>query len=72
MNGCVRSVSGLQGERSLNRQEQEEVLRDVLHIIERQVEWPLTDVIEYEKVLQLLGPLRSAINLKIKELYYDV
>lgn len=72
MNGCVRLVSGLQGERSLNRQEQEEVLRDVLHVLERQVEWPLTDVIEYEKVLQLLGPLRSAINLKIKELYYDL
>lgn len=72
MSGCVRLVSVLQGERSLNRQEQEEMLRDVLHVLERQVEWPLTDVIEYEKVLQLLGPLRSAINLKIKELYYDL
>jgi hypothetical protein len=42
--------------------EDKEVLRDVLRVLEREVEWPLTDVMDWKEVLQLLAPIREAIN----------
>jgi hypothetical protein len=48
--------------------EPKEILSDVLSTLEREVEWPLTDVMEYEEVLRLLAPIKNAINDKLKSI----
>jgi hypothetical protein len=45
------------------------VLDHVLTILEREVEWPLTDYLDPEKVSRLLAPLRDMVNSElIKEM----
>ena len=45
-----------------------ELLTDVLTALERQVEWPLTDVMDRREVQSLLQPVRDAINAKMKNI----
>lgn len=46
--------------------EPKEILADVMQTLEREVEWPLTDVMDLSEVQKLLQPIRAAINAKMK------
>lgn len=48
--------------------EPEDILRQVLQTLERDVEWPLTDVMEPQQVKQLLSPLMQAVSQKLNSL----
>jgi hypothetical protein len=48
--------------------EPEDVLRQVLQTLEREVEWPLTDVMDPQEVKQLLSPLMQAVSQKLNSL----
>jgi len=48
--------------------EPEDVLRQVLQTLEREVEWPLTDVMDPQQVKQLLSPLMQAVSQKLNSL----
>lgn len=48
--------------------EPEELLADVMSALERQVEWPLNDVMDRQEVQNLLQPVRNAINAKMKNI----
>ena len=50
----------------------EEILRGVLHTLEREVEWPLTEIMDLRTVKMLLAPLHNAINDKINSLSHEV
>ena len=45
--------------------EPREILEDVLRTLEREVEWPLTDVMDPREVKQLLAPIVKAVNDKM-------
>ena len=45
--------------------EPREILEDVLQTLEREVEWPLTDVMDPREVKQLLAPIVKAVNDKM-------
>ena len=45
--------------------EPREILEDVLRTLEREVEWPLTDVMDPQEVKQLLAPIVKAVNDKM-------
>ena len=45
----------------------EEICQQVLHHLERDVEWPLTEIMEPRTVHMLLAPVTSAVNDKLKE-----
>lgn len=45
--------------------EPREILEDVLQTLERQVEWPLTEVMDPKEVRQLLAPIIKAVNDKM-------
>ena len=45
----------------------EDVLEQVLTVLEREVEWPLTDYINFEEVVRLLAPLRDRVNSELIE-----
>lgn len=45
-----------------------DILQDTMEVLEREVEWNLTDVFPYAEVLSMLAPIRQAINDKVKEL----
>lgn len=46
----------------------DEILGNVMTALEHDVEWPLTEIMEYNKVLQLLAPIRSAVNAELLKL----
>jgi hypothetical protein len=48
--------------------EPEDVLRQVLQTLEKDVEWPLTDVMDPQQVKQLLSPLMQAVSQKLNSL----
>jgi hypothetical protein len=48
--------------------EPEDILRQVLQTLEREVEWPLTDVMDPQEVKQLLSPLMQAVSQKLNSL----
>jgi hypothetical protein len=48
--------------------EPEDVLRQVLQTLEREVEWPLTDVMDPQQVKQLLSPLMQAVSQHLNSL----
>ena len=52
--------------------EPKEILADVLDTLEREVEWPLTEVMDYEEVLRLLAPIKNAVNQRLKTMDKDV
>lgn len=43
----------------------EEILADVMETLEREVEWPLTEIMDYKEVRNLLAPIRNRINQEI-------
>ena len=45
--------------------EPREILEDVLQTLEREVEWPLTEVMDPKEVRQLLSPIVRAVNDKL-------
>lgn len=45
----------------------QEVLGQVMSSLERDVEWPLTDIMDYKEVNKLLWPIRDAINKQLKK-----
>ena len=45
--------------------EPREILEDVLQTLEREVEWPLTEVMDPKEVRQLLAPIVRAVNDKM-------
>jgi hypothetical protein len=45
--------------------EDKEVFQDILRVLEREVEWPLTDVMDWKEVQRLLAPIREAINSEL-------
>jgi hypothetical protein len=45
--------------------EPREILEDVLRVLEREVEWPLTDIMDPREVKQLLAPIVKAVNDKM-------
>lgn len=45
----------------------EEVLTNVQITLEREVEWPLTDVMDKEKVDALLKPINLAVSEELKK-----
>ena len=45
--------------------EPREILENVLQTLEREVEWPLTDVMDPREVRQLLAPIVKAVNDKM-------
>ena len=45
--------------------EPKEILEDVLQTLEREVEWPLTEVMDPKQVRQLLAPIVRAVNDKL-------
>jgi hypothetical protein len=45
--------------------EPREILEDVLQTLEREVEWPLTEVMDPKEVRQLLSPIIKAVNDKM-------
>lgn len=45
--------------------EPREILEDVLRTLEREVEWPLTEIMDPREVKQLLAPIVKAINNKM-------
>lgn len=48
--------------------EPKDVLSKVLNTLEREVEWPLTDVMDPQQVKQLLSPLMQAVSQKLNSL----
>jgi hypothetical protein len=46
--------------------EPREILEDVLTALEREVEWPLTEIMDRREVQQLLQPIRSAVNAELR------
>jgi hypothetical protein len=48
--------------------EPEDILRQVLQTLERDVEWPLTDVMDPQQVKQLLSPLMQAVSQQLNSL----
>lgn len=58
---------GLVGEQS-QWGEPKDVLSKVLNTLEREVEWPLTDVMDPQQVKQLLSPLMQAVSQKLNSL----
>jgi hypothetical protein len=48
--------------------EPQEILEDVLRVLEREVEWPLTDVMDPGEVKQLLAPVVKAVNDKLMKM----
>jgi len=48
--------------------EPQEILEDVLRVLEREVEWPLTDVMDPREVKQLLAPIVKAVNDKLMKM----
>jgi len=57
-----------EGDRGSDWGEPEEILSDVLRTLEREVEWPLTDVMDPTEVKELLSPIVSAVNDKLRDL----
>ena len=51
--------------------EPREILEDVLQTLEREVEWPLTEVMDPREVRQLLSPLVRAVNDKLLSMDRD-
>ena len=51
--------------------EPREILEDVLQTLEREVEWPLTEVMDPKEVKQLLSPLVRAVNDKLLSMDRD-
>ena len=51
--------------------EPREILEDVLQTLEREVEWPLTEVMDPKQVRQLLSPLVRAVNDKLLSMDRD-
>ena len=51
--------------------EPREILEDVLQTLEREVEWPLTEVMDPKEVKQLLSPLVRAVNDKMMSMDRD-
>jgi hypothetical protein len=51
--------------------EPREILEDVLRTLEREVEWPLTDVMDPREVKQLLAPVVKAVNDKMMSMDRD-
>jgi hypothetical protein len=51
--------------------EPREILEDVLQTLEREVEWPLTDVMDPKEVRQLLSPIVRAVNDKLLSMDRD-
>jgi hypothetical protein len=51
--------------------EPREILEDVLQTLEREVEWPLTEVMDPKEVRQLLSPLVRAVNDKLLSMDRD-
>ena len=51
--------------------EPREILEDVLRTLEREVEWPLTEVMDPKEVRQLLSPLVRAVNDKLLSMDRD-
>lgn len=49
----------------------EEILRNVQQTLEREIEWPLTEIMDAAMVKKLLAPLHHAIAAKINELPED-
>ena len=45
----------------------EEILADVMETLEREVEWPLTEIMDPKEVKDLLQPIRDKINSLIPE-----
>ena len=51
--------------------EPREILEDVLQTLEREVEWPLTEVMDPKEVRQLLSPIIRAVNDKLLSMDRD-
>ena len=51
--------------------EPREILEDVLQTLEREVEWPLTEVMDPKEVRQLLSPIVRAVNDKLLSMDRD-
>jgi hypothetical protein len=51
--------------------EPREILEDVLQTLEREVEWPLTEVMDPKEVRQLLSPIVRAVNDKMMSMDRD-
>jgi hypothetical protein len=51
--------------------EPREILEDVLQTLEREVEWPLTEVMDPKQVGQLLAPIVRAVNDKLLSMDRD-
>ena len=51
--------------------EPREILEDVLQTLEREVEWPLTEVMDPKEVRQLLAPIVRAVNDKMMSMDRD-
>jgi hypothetical protein len=45
----------------------EEICRDVLQVIEREIEWPLTEIMDAHTVAKLLAPVIQAVNQKLQQ-----
>jgi len=45
----------------------EDICRDVLQTIERDIEWPLTEILPADQVSRLLAPLVKAVNDKLMQ-----
>jgi len=45
----------------------EEILSNVMMTLEREVEWPLTEIMDPKEVKNLLQPIRNKINSLIPE-----
>ena len=48
--------------------EPKDVLSQVLQTLEKEVEWPLTDIMDPQQVKQLLSPLMQAVSQKLNSL----
>jgi hypothetical protein len=59
----IRSQQGVSEDSDFG--EPKEILEDVLRTLEREVEWPLTDVMDPREVKQLLAPIVKAVNDKM-------
>jgi hypothetical protein len=59
----IRSQQGVSEDSDFG--EPREILEDVLQTLEREVEWPLTDVMDPREVKQLLAPIVKAVNDKM-------
>lgn len=59
---CIKEANDIKSDWGDSR---EEILGDTLRILEREVEWRLTEVMDRDIVSKLLAPLRKAINDEI-------